>query len=59
EAGPLRSLARAAGLPDTPNPLDTALNGLAVEGGRLWLTGKLWPRLYQVAWPPAGVKPVI
>ena len=54
EAGPLRELALADGLLGTGNPLDVVLNGLALDGSSLWLTGKLWPRLYQVAWPPAG-----
>jgi len=54
EAGPLRELAVADGLVAAGNPLDVVLNGLALDGSSLWLTGKLWPRLYQVAWPPAG-----
>ena len=54
EAAPLRRLAVKDGLTETGNPLDTVLNGLALDGSSLWLTGKLWPRLYQVAWPPAG-----
>lgn len=31
-------------------------NGIAydAEGGRLFLTGKLWPVIYQVPWRPAG-----
>lgn len=49
---PLRALAQAAGLKDTGRPGDTVLNGLALSGDGLWLTGKYWPRLYQVAWPP-------
>lgn len=49
---PLRALARSAGLKDTGNPMDTVLNGLALDGNSLWLTGKYWPRLYQVNWPP-------
>lgn len=50
---PLRALAQAAGLKNTGNPMDTVLNGLALDGSSLWLTGKYWPRLYQVDWPPA------
>lgn len=53
DGGDLRTLASKDGLTDTGNPLDVALNGLALDGNSLWLTGKLWPRLYQVAWPPA------
>lgn len=49
---PLRALAQAAGLKDTGNPMDVVLNGLALDGDSLWLTGKYWPRLYQVDWPP-------
>ncbi len=56
DARPLRDLARQAGLTTDPaRPLDTALNGLALDGESLWLTGKLWPRLYQVVWPPEGM----
>lgn len=53
---PLRARARAAGLKNTGNPLDTVLNGLALDSGSLWLTGKYWPRLYQVDWPPPGLE---
>lgn len=38
-----------------PNLSDGAVpNGLALnpEDGSLWLTGKLWPIMYQIAWPP-------
>lgn len=49
---PLRALAQVAGLKDTGNPMDVVLNGLALDGDSLWLTGKFWPRLYQVHWPP-------
>lgn len=51
---PLREMAIKDGLAGTGNPLDTVLNGLALDGASLWLTGKLWPRLYQAEWPPAG-----
>ncbi|MDR2946886.1 MAG: glutaminyl-peptide cyclotransferase, partial [Candidatus Adiutrix sp.] len=54
EAAPLRALAQKDGLSSTADPWDIVLNGLALDGASLWLTGKLWPRLYQVAWPPAG-----
>ena len=50
----LRDLAESAGLRDTGNKMDVVLNGLALDGSSLWLTGKFWPRLYQVAWPPEG-----
>jgi glutamine cyclotransferase len=34
-----------------PNNPEAVLNGLALDAaGRLYLTGKLWPKLYQVAW---------
>ncbi len=51
---PLRALARQHGLVDTGRPMDTVLNGLAVDGQSLWLAGKYWPRLYRAAWPPEG-----
>lgn len=37
-------------------PEDAVANGLALdpEGDFLWLTGKLWPKMYKVVWPPAG-----
>ena len=54
DARPLREMAGLAGLVQGRSPLDTVLNGLAVEGQALWLTGKLWPRLYKAAWPPEG-----
>jgi glutamine cyclotransferase len=52
-AAPLRSLAARRGLP-SPQSLETALNGLARDGQTLWLTGKLWPLVFQIAWPPDG-----
>ena len=52
-AAPLRALAVQRGLPSPPS-LDTALNGLARDGRTLWLTGKLWPLFFQIAWPPDG-----
>ena len=52
DARPLRGLAEKAGLANTDQPYDIVLNGLALEPGGLWLTGKLWPCLYRVAWPP-------
>jgi glutamine cyclotransferase len=51
DAAPLRALAVRRGLPDPPS-LETALNGLARDGQSLWLTGKLWPVMFQIAWPP-------
>ena len=54
DGAPLRELALQDGLSRTAAPLDVVLNGLALDGSSLWLTGKFWPRLYQVAWPPAG-----
>ncbi|MDR1044582.1 MAG: glutaminyl-peptide cyclotransferase [Candidatus Adiutrix sp.] len=59
DARPLRVLALAAGLENGGRPLDTALNGLALAPSGLWLTGKFWPRLYQVAWPPEGLEALI
>jgi len=53
DAAPLRALAVRSGLPAPPS-LDTALNGLARDGQSLWLTGKHWPLMFQIAWPPAG-----
>ena len=53
EAAPLRALAVQSRLP-SPASLDTAFNGLARDGRTLWLTGKLWPLLFQIAWPPDG-----
>ena len=51
EAAPLRALAVQRGL-TSPASLDTALNGLALDGQSLWLTGKSWPLYFQIAWPP-------
>jgi glutamine cyclotransferase len=53
DAAPLRALAVRRGL-SAPSSLDTALNGLALDGQGLWLTGKLWPLLFQIAWPPGS-----
>ncbi len=55
---PLRKLAEKAGLASDWATLNTALNGLALspDGRGLWLTGKLWPEMYRVAWPPDFVK---
>jgi len=54
---PLRALAMQDGLSPSHDPLDVVLNGLAMatDGKSLWLTGKFWPRRYQVAWPPKGM----
>jgi glutamine cyclotransferase len=54
DAAPLRRLAEKAGLDPAAGTQETALNGLALDDRGLWLTGKLWPRLFQVVWPPAG-----
>jgi glutamine cyclotransferase len=36
-----------------PKNPEAVLNGLALDGkGRLFLTGKLWPRTYQATWVP-------
>jgi glutaminyl-peptide cyclotransferase len=48
----------AALIPDDPlvrANRDAVLNGIAhdPETGRWWLTGKLWPALYEVRWVPA------
>ena len=53
---PLRVLAENDGLAATGNSMDVVLNGLALDGDSLWLTGKLWPRLYKVIWPPKEIK---
>ncbi|UQZ90009.1 glutaminyl-peptide cyclotransferase [Deltaproteobacteria bacterium Smac51] len=52
---PLRVLAEKAGLETDAQTLNTVLNGLALapDGRSLWLTGKLWPEMYQVEWPPS------
>ena len=44
------ALVRAAGVTDR----EEALNGIAHDpaGGRLLLTGKLWPAVFEVPWPP-------
>lgn len=52
DARPLRGLAEKAGLSGAGLPFDAVLNGLALDGDGLWLTGKLWPRLYRAVWPP-------
>jgi glutamine cyclotransferase len=36
-----------------PRDPQAVMNGLALDGeGRLYLTGKLWPKLYRVEWSP-------
>jgi glutamine cyclotransferase len=36
----------------SPQGAQAVLNGLAVdEEGHLWVTGKLWPRLYRITYP--------
>lgn len=54
DARPIRALAERAGLKSDWQTMNTALNGLALapDGKSLWLTGKLWPGMYQVVWPP-------
>ncbi|MDL2227074.1 glutaminyl-peptide cyclotransferase [Deltaproteobacteria bacterium OttesenSCG-928-M10] len=59
DARPLRGLAEKAGLAGTGQPYDVVLNGLALDGDGLWLTGKLWPRLYRATWPPAEAPPAV
>lgn len=54
DAAPLVDQAVKDGLANAGNPLDTVLNGLAVDGPTLWLTGKLWPKMYRISWPPDG-----
>lgn len=53
---PLRTLAVQDGLSPNHALSNIVLNGLAMasDGKSLWLTGKFWPRLYQIAWPPKG-----
>ncbi len=54
DARPLRALAEAEAVwAPQGNDYDVVLNGLALGPGGLWLTGKLWPRLFQALWPPA------
>lgn len=51
----LRAEAEKQGLSPKPS-WDTVLNGLAVDGNSLWLTGKFWPAMFEVAWPPSQWK---
>lgn len=54
DARPLRALAEAEAIwAPQGHDYDVVLNGLALGPGGLWLTGKLWPRLFQAFWPPA------
>lgn len=55
DARPLRALL-GPDLAGRATPMDSVLNGLALAGGELWLTGKLWPAMYRIAWPPAGLE---
>ena len=51
-SGLLRSQGRVRGRPDV-------LNGIAVaEDGRLWVTGKLWPKLFEITLIPPQTKSV-
>lgn len=56
DARALRALATEAGLTEGGHEMDTVLNGLALADDGLWLTGKLWPAMYKIAWPPAGLE---
>ncbi|MDR2367714.1 MAG: glutaminyl-peptide cyclotransferase [Deltaproteobacteria bacterium] len=49
DLGPIaaKERARAQG-----SPAEAVANGLAIDGqGRLWVTGKLWPSVYQISYP--------
>lgn len=58
QSGAVTAVIDASALvPDDPrvrNDRDAVLNGVAFdpESGRWWLTGKLWPVLYEVRWVP-------
>ena len=54
DARPVRASAFKDGLSDSAETLDIVLNGLALADDGLWLTGKLWPSMYKIAWAPAG-----
>ena len=43
-----------ADVPSWAGTADAVLNGLALaeDGQSMWLSGKLWNRLYQIKWPP-------
>ena len=43
--------------PDLRGDPQSVPNGIALapDGRSLWLTGKLWPVIYEVAWPPAAM----
>ena len=46
-------------LPEHRTGGEDVLNGIAVdpESGEIWVTGKLWTRLYRLEWPPPEVVP--
>ena len=51
ETGNVTAVVDFTGLtPATSNPLDNVLNGIAYdrETGRIWITGKRWPNLYEI-----------
>ncbi len=54
DASPLRAMAIEDGLSLEHAPYDTVLNGLALREDGLWVTGKFWPKLYLLQWPPAN-----
>ncbi len=43
-----------ADVPSWAGAADAVLNGLALaeDGQSMWLSGKLWNRIYQIKWPP-------
>ncbi len=56
DAKQLRKLAQKDGLDPDLHFYDTVLNGLALNEEGLWVTGKYWPSLYLLKWPPTGFK---
>ena len=42
--------------PELRGSAEAVPNGIALapDGKTLWLTGKLWPVIYEAAWPPGG-----
>ena len=59
--GKVKAWIRMAGLPETHNtaPSDAVLNGIAYdrEHDRLFVTGKLWPHLYEIRLTSPKVSP--
>ena len=51
-----RHTALRAALPDKRANINV-LNGIAWDAAnrRLYLTGKNWPRLFEIAWPPEAL----